>query len=175
MGGHGQIGTDRVSAWDVEVGPIKPADWSVLRAARLRALLDSPHAFISRHAYEKCWSEREWRSTFEAAVWIVAFHQGRIVGLARSARGAGPDWERQLESIWVDPLYRRRGITRRLIEALIERERRLGVSDLLIWVLTDNVAAVSVYERLGFVPTGERQPLPDDPGRIEQRMRLRIS
>ena len=34
---------------------LTPADWRVLRAARLEALLDSPSAFASRYDHESTW------------------------------------------------------------------------------------------------------------------------
>ena len=58
-----------------------------------------------------------------------------------------------------------------MLHALAKMDRRMGVTDLLLWVLEDNHEAQRAYEALGFEPTGERQFLPDF-GRFERRMRL---
>ena len=43
-----------------------------------------------------------------------------------------------------------------------------------LWVTTTNVAARTLYERAGFVATGETKPLPSDPRLDEQRMTRRL-
>jgi ribosomal protein S18 acetylase RimI-like enzyme len=39
-----------------------------------------------------------------------------------------------------------------------------------LWVTETNKAARRMYERSGFTPTGERQPLPSDPALMELAM-----
>jgi ribosomal protein S18 acetylase RimI-like enzyme len=157
----------------LEVVVLVPADWTRLRAIRLRALRDSPHAFASSYEREASWSEREWRGTFDAASWFVAQYGPHSLGLARSARAVRP-WQRHVESVWVAPAYRRRGIVRILIENLIHHESKFGATELLMWVLDGNDTARHVYERLGFRLTGEHQPLPGSVARTEQRLARRI-
>jgi ribosomal protein S18 acetylase RimI-like enzyme len=157
----------------IDVRPLSAMEWPQLRMARLRALQESPEAFISEYERESGWSKREWLAMFESALWVVARNGGRIVGLARSSREAAQPWQRHVESVWVEPHFRRRGITRRLIEGLIVGERGAGVSELVIWVIEGNDRARRAYERFGFKPTGERQPLPGG-GRGEERLLLRI-
>jgi GNAT superfamily N-acetyltransferase len=155
---------------DVEV--LAADDWMTLRDVRLRALRDSPAAYVSSYEVEQGWSETEWRRGFADALWVVVRRRHRVVGLARSVRvdGRPPD-ERHLESVWVEPGYRRTGVMRAVLRFLAGREP--DVRDWLVWVLTGNADARKVYERLGFVPTGERQPVPDASGRHEERLRLR--
>jgi GNAT superfamily N-acetyltransferase len=150
---------------------LTPVDWRVLRAARLRALLESPHAFTSSYANESRWGESEWRQVCDAATWVVAHEAGGVIGLARSVREPGRPSARYVESAWVAPTHRRHGVFRALLHALAETERRVGVTDLLLWVLEDNHDAQRAYEALGFEPTGERQFLPAF-GRFERRLRL---
>jgi GNAT superfamily N-acetyltransferase len=157
----------------LELQLLTPVDWRVLKAARLGALRDSPHAFMSCFDNEWGLSELEWRRMFESATWIVAREAGDLVGLARSVREPSRPRVRHLESIWVAPTHRRRGVLRALLAALAEREESDGVTDLLLWLLEDNHEAQRAYETLGFVPTGERQFLPVV-GRFERRLRLGI-
>jgi hypothetical protein len=44
-----------------------------------------------------------------------------------------------------------------------------------LWVTGGNLPAQSLYRALGFVETGDYQPLPSDPSRQETRMRLSLS
>jgi ribosomal protein S18 acetylase RimI-like enzyme len=42
----------------------------------------------------------------------------------------------------------------------------------VLWVADHNTAARFLYERVGFRPTGERQPLPSNPALTESLLRL---
>jgi ribosomal protein S18 acetylase RimI-like enzyme len=152
----------------LELQQLAPADWRVLRSARLKALLDSPQAFTSTHDHEAGWCESEWRRLFDAATWIVARQAEELIGLARSV---GDRTMRHVESVWVAPTHRRHGVCGTLLQGLAEIDRRLGVTDLLLWVLDDNVDAQHAYEALGFKRTGESQSNPII-GRIELRLRV---
>jgi ribosomal protein S18 acetylase RimI-like enzyme len=151
---------------------LPPPNWQMLRAARLAALLDSPHAFTSSYAHESRWEEPEWQRFLDAATWVIALEAEKGVGLARTVAESGPQ-TRHVESVWVAPTHRRRGVCRALLHALAETERSVGVTGLLLWVLEDNHDAQRAYDALGFQPTGERQFLPTL-GRSELRLRLEI-
>jgi ribosomal protein S18 acetylase RimI-like enzyme len=148
-----------------------PADWRILRAARLEALGDSQHAFTSSYDHESSWSEREWHRVLNAATWVVAREAESVVGIVRSINEPERPETRHVESVWVAPERRRRGVFRTLLNSLADLHRPAGVTDLMLWVLEDNYEAQSAYEALGFEPTGERQLLPDCE-RFELRLRL---
>jgi ribosomal protein S18 acetylase RimI-like enzyme len=152
---------------------LAPVDWRVLRAVRLEALADSPHAFMSSYALESGWDELKWRRLFDASSWLIAREANDVVGLARTIAEPGCPSTRHLESVWVAPTYRRRGVCHKLVEALAKIDRRMGVTDLLLWVLEDNYVAKRAYATLGFEPTGERQPMSPF-GQFELRLRLNI-
>lgn len=153
----------------LDVHPLTPADWVVLRSARLAALRDSPHAFMSRLEWEEAWEELEWRQQFERATWVVAERAGIVIGLMRSVVESTLPVKRHLESIWVAAGHRRCGVFRSLLRAMAEVERRGGITHFLVWVLEDNHVAWRAYEAVGFVATGERQFLPNI-GRFERRL-----
>jgi predicted GNAT family acetyltransferase len=157
----------------VHVRLLGPRDWLHLRSVRLRALAESPTAFARDYRQEARWSRRDWLATFEAATWITASYAGadQIIGLARTTRETHRSLN--IESVWVEPSFRGRGICRRLFEAIIAHERHIGVDELRMWVFRTNDIAHRAYARLGFVPTGERQFLPSA-GQTEIRLRLAI-
>jgi ribosomal protein S18 acetylase RimI-like enzyme len=157
----------------LELQLLTSADWRMLRVARLEALLDSPQAFTSNYAHESAWSEPDWRRAFDGSTWIIAREAENVIGLARSVGEGGGPATRHLESIWVAPNHRRRGVLRALLQAIAEIELKMGVADLLLWVLEDNPDAQHAYEALGFEATGERQFL-RAVGRFERRLRLAL-
>ena len=158
--------------WDVQ--ELSPEEWPLLRRVRLEALYDSPQAFLSHHHHEESWGERDWRRTFEAAKWVIARTE-KVIGLVRSVHDPTEPRSRYVESIWVAPTHRKRGVFRSMLRAVAERERKAGARDLMLWVLEDNHDAQQVYELLGFETTGERQRLPDETGRFERRLVLGIA
>jgi hypothetical protein len=81
---------------------LSPVDWRVLKEARLRALQDSPHAFMSCYDDELRLSEWEWRRMFEVSTWIVARESDDVVGLARSVGDLARPWTRHVESRVLD-------------------------------------------------------------------------
>jgi hypothetical protein len=58
-----------------------------------------------------------------------------------------------------------------MVNVLAETEHRMGVANLLLWVLDDNHDAQLAYKALGFEPTGECQFLPTV-GQFERRLGL---
>jgi ribosomal protein S18 acetylase RimI-like enzyme len=165
------LGRELIMESTLELRLLGPADWWILRAARLEALRDSPDAFTSSYAQESKWSEREWHRMLLAATWIVAREAERVIGMARSINERERPEARHVESVWVAPERRRRGVFRTLLHSLAELHRQAGVTDLMLWVLENNHEAQSAYEALGFEPTGERQFLPNC-GQFERRLRL---
>lgn len=157
----------------LELQSLTPGDWRLLRETRLQALHESPHAFMSTYAHESEWGEAQWRRAFERATWIVAHDAVNVIGLAASVRESERSATRHVESIWVAPTHRRRGVLRGLLHALAEMERRNEVTELLLWILEDNHNAQCAYEALGFELTGERQFL-HNVGRFERRLRLEL-
>ena len=157
----------------LELDLLTPLDWRMLRAARLYALLDSPDAFTSSYADESAWSQLDWHRSLNAATWIVAREAQNVIGLAKIVSEPALPASRYVESAWVAPTHRRRGVLRTLLEGLAEISRRMGVTELMLWVLEDNYAADNAYRALGFEPTGDRQFLSDF-GQYERQLRREL-
>ena len=105
---------------------------------------------LSHDAYEE-----RWRRTIagDATRTFVAVAGHDIVGFASGGRErAGEDgFEGELYAIYVKRDEQRRGHGRRLVEATARSVRELGLKDMIVWVLRDNHAARTFYERLGAV------------------------
>jgi ribosomal protein S18 acetylase RimI-like enzyme len=157
---------------DVEL--LKPTQWWVLRATRLRALRDSPLAYTSTHAVESAWGSEQWQDQLAAGTWAVALDRGERIGVA------GLVWPAteppHVEWAWVAPSHRRRGVLRSLIGVLAAEARKAGSPSLMLWVLKDNTDALAAYQKLGFSETAEEQPIrsADPEPRYEVRLRLEL-
>lgn len=150
-------------------------DWRQLRALRLTALKDSPGAFLSTYEEQRDWTEPDWRTEAARGVWLVRVADDRPVGLL----GATPESDiaasdRYLSYLWVAPSHRGRGVAQELVREMLARLRAAEVERAWLWVLGENDSARRLYEELGFVSTGERQPLKKDPSRFEERMTLSL-
>jgi ribosomal protein S18 acetylase RimI-like enzyme len=159
----------------VEARRARAADWEALRQLRLRALADAPDAFASTLDAELALPAEVWRQRAEggpASATFIAGKDGVDVGLAGVFAEPDPPGSMHLISMWVDPRHRRQGVARALIDLVIGWAAERRASEVVLWVADQNDAARRLYERLGFRPTGERQPLPSNPARSESCMRL---
>jgi GNAT superfamily N-acetyltransferase len=158
----------------LELDLLTPVDWRVLRSVRLCALLDSPDAFTSSFANESAWSQLDWERSLNAATWIIAREAQNVIGLAKSVSEPALPASRYVESAWVAPTHRRRGVLRALLHRLAELDRQTGVTELMLWVLEDNHDAQRAYQVLGFESTGYRQYLRAF-GQFERQLRIEIN
>jgi ribosomal protein S18 acetylase RimI-like enzyme len=135
--------------WELDV--LGPAEWQSLRTTRLRALADSPHAFVATYSTEAMLSEAYWRGRIESSTWLAAREGDGIIGVARM-RGAHdePEDVRYIESVWVHPLHRCKGVVRSMMEELELYALAARVARLRLWVLDTNRSAADAYVKLGF-------------------------
>jgi GNAT superfamily N-acetyltransferase len=138
----------------------------VIRAADRRDL-----AVLAAYNLALAWETEQKRldpATVEAGVeallgdpqrgfYTVAEIEGQVVGQVLITF-EWSDWRNGwfwwLQSVYVQPAFRRRGVFRALVEHLEERARREGhVVGLRLYVERDNRAAQAVYAALGLQPT----------------------
>jgi GNAT superfamily N-acetyltransferase len=161
-----------------EVRRLGPDDWRVSRQVRLAALAEAPYAFMSTLAREQRFDEQLWRqrlgsrSAATFMVWVDGEPAGTATGKIEDPGDefAVPgSW--QLVGMWVDPLARGTGVAGRLIDTVAGHAREQGATAVTLWVTDVNARALAFYRRMGFVPTGARQPVrEDEPDHWEQQM-----
>jgi ribosomal protein S18 acetylase RimI-like enzyme len=140
-----------------------------LRNLRLRALADAPEAFNSTLANMQAQPESFWRKRARAASFggeqclFIAIEAGYWLGLAGGVFEPERPNTAEIISVWVDPLARRRGLARRLIEAVSAWARENGATRLELSVTETNEAAIALYRGTGFEHTGKTQPLRSHP------------
>jgi ribosomal protein S18 acetylase RimI-like enzyme len=161
----------------VEVRQAQAADWQALRQLRLRALADAPEAFASTLEVEAAFPDEVWQQRVQggsASASLIAHQGGVDVGLARIFAEPNTPGRTHLVSLWVDPRYRRRGVAQSLVHRAVAWAVDRRAREVILWVADHNTAARKLYERHGFRPTGERQPLPSNPALTESCLRLSL-
>jgi ribosomal protein S18 acetylase RimI-like enzyme len=140
-------------------------------------LRDAPEAFGSTYERERAFDEAVWRGRLSdpTQVAVLARAGDTVVGMG-AAFPDRPGWL-HVVAMWVEPAWRGRRVSHRVLEALEaaadERGARLHLD-----VAVGNQAARASYLRYGFTPTGETRPLregPDDTGELVERLVLGVS
>jgi GNAT superfamily N-acetyltransferase len=142
----------------VAIRRLTASDWQLFREIRLRALREAPHAFGSTAAEAEHLGEDEWRRRLRTRAAFVAMQSGLAVGLVAGIVADSTE-AAELVSMWVDPSWRGRGIGAQLVEAVAGWAIDGGFKRLRLWVAAGNDTAERLYSRLGFVRTGEVQPM----------------
>jgi GNAT superfamily N-acetyltransferase len=147
-------------------------EWKVLRDIRLEALQDAPEAFGSTYADQAALEEADWRRAISRGGTFLAYV--REENTAKPAGLVSGDLEHpntvQLMSMWVRPQARGDGVGEALIDAVINWAKARNAASVHLWVIETNKYARMLYDRCGFSPTGERQPLPSNTDLIEVGM-----
>jgi len=154
-----------------KIRQIRPDEGLRLRALRLRALADVPTAFESTLAREEAFPEHVWheRAAGGAAggdhVTFIAEQDERWVGMAIGlapghSRTSGPT----LVGMFVDGTARRCGVGLALVESVVAWARARRAACLALWVTSSNDAAIALYRRCGFQPTGATRSVADEGG-----------
>jgi len=159
---------------------IRVDDVEVYRDIRLHALADSPSAFGSTYAAEadrplEAWVERVNRcATSDGTAVFLAYDGDTCIGLAGCYDADDLAADFQLISMWVAKEHRGTRVATDLVDAVIDWTTQRGARTVGLWVTRGNDRARRFYERMGFVLTGDTQPLPSDPSKDELRMLRRL-
>ena len=167
-------------------------DWQALRDIRLEALKTAPSAFGSTYEREAAFGEPDWLRRIERGGNFLAYipeagipeagiPEAGIpeVGILEAGAsepagliGGYPETADivELVSMYVRPRARGRGVGEALVATVFGWAQERGAKTVHLWVTESNDHARALYERCGFELTGERQPLPSDPGQDEIAM-----
>ena len=162
-----------------------PGDWQALREIRLEALRDAPSAFGSSYACEVGRDEEHWRGRSSGGGMFLAYltEVSKVtkvtkvseVSEVREPAGLVGGYQAdpvtvELVSMYVRPRGRGRGLGEALVAAVVGWAAGRRATSVHLWVTETNAPARALYQRCGFALTGERQPLPSDPGISEVAM-----
>lgn len=147
-------------AADILIGVIKTADMEQVLA-------------IEQASFASPWTRRLFENELrrpEVSTLLVAYTEAEAPGPARYLRlilGYVVFWvvadEMHILNLSVHPLYRRRGIARRLVIEAVRRAGAIGAEKAYLEVRASNVPAIALYFGLGFVSIGIRRSYYDTP------------
>jgi len=136
---------------------LAPDQWQRLRDIRLRLLSADPDSFGSTLEREQNYNDEDWakRSGNPDVATFLLTENGTDYGISVGGpfRSHGRDCA-GMYSMWVDPAMRGRGFGVQLVEAVISWAKETGFEELCLEVGDHNAAAIALYERCGFLPTG---------------------
>lgn len=147
---------------EIHVRVLTPDEWQEYREVRLRALRESPEAFVASAAEEEAFEDDRWKQRMERSRRILALdEENQVVGVVSigtghrtNIPGAG-----ELFGLWVAPARRGSGVARRLLEKAAKVGREVGLRQMVYWVGTDNGRAVAFASSFGFRPTDDRREM----------------
>lgn len=153
-----------------EIRAVAPDEWEKFKALRLRALEESPGAFGSTLEAERMLDVDIWkrwvaeRGPDEPERRVLIAEEGEAwVGCATLSGDAYEADLFKLFDLWVAPEARRRGVGRRLVEALVDFAKASETRKrIILQVGEDSAPARALFEACGFTDTGDRLPLRAD-------------
>lgn len=112
-------------------------------------------AELEKLCFSDPWSENSIASELNnpLSYWLVAEDNGIIAGYVGSQSVLDAA---DMMNIAVSPDYRRQGIGQSLVKGLVAHLKQNDIIALLLEVRVSNTAAISLYEKLGFVQAGRR-------------------
>lgn len=110
---------------------------------------------IERHAYSHPWTPGIFRDCLRVGYncWVMSDAQG-LVGYGVMSVLAG---ECHILNVCIRPALQKRGYGRQLMQHLLGLAREYGASLALLEVRPSNVAAIRMYESMGFSEVGVRK------------------
>jgi len=155
----------------IDIREVTPRDWKLWRDLRLRALQEAPGAYGSTYQRELGFVESDWASRLDGSAGpaVLALRAGEPVGMGAGFRDRG-GWL-HVVAMWTDPAHRSTGVGTAVLDHLV---RWAAARDLRVHldVAAANPRARTLYERAGFVATGETRPLRDGSVKMVERMVL---
>jgi [ribosomal protein S18]-alanine N-acetyltransferase len=118
--------------------------------------IDLPEvAAIEQASYAFPWSENIFRDCLRVGYTCRALDlSGQVIGYGVMSLGAG---EAHILNVCVRNEFRNLGFGRRLLEHLLERASASGVTEAFLEVRPSNLAAIRLYQHLGFEQIGIRR------------------
>lgn len=145
-------------------------DWQAVRNVRLRALTLDPNAFCSSLERESAFDGQAWRNRVSSGITVLAWDGEDPVATISGKVDPHEDGGREIVALWVAPSVRGEGLADALVHQVIDWARSESAHEVALWVAEDNEHALTLYERVGFAATGERDVM--RPGVDQIRLRL---
>lgn len=127
---------------------------------------------LERLCFAEPWSENALRLLLGAdAVGFVCEADGEVAAYGGMLIAVD---EGQITNVAVHPTHRRQGYGRRIVEAFIREAKQRGLVQISLEVRASNVAAIGLYEEMGFQTAGVRRHFYRNPAEDALVMLLRL-
>jgi GNAT superfamily N-acetyltransferase len=153
---------------DVAPHSTPPSDLDILHDTILKSVTSSPGAFLATAEELEAETPEYWENRLKSSTWAVVQRGNQTLGIAAAKPpGEVDDYARQenacfIESVWIDPSMRGKGLGERLVTYLIEQQRKaVGIQRFYLWVFDYNAPAIRLYDRMDFKPTEQPSQLLD--------------
>ncbi len=154
---------------ELQIRFLQVGEGALIKNIRLRALKESPSSFGQK--YEDVadkplsfWEDRAIEvNEMDDRSTILAIKDGHAVGMLYSFVRNENEKIGGLGGMWVDPSFRQKGVARSMVNRALEWQKEKGMKRLTFWNTEGNEASDQFYRRLGFVYTGQKEPLESDP------------
>ena len=152
-----------------------PEDLREMPEVHIRPMLemDLPDvAAIEAKSYAFPWSENIFRDCLRVGYTCRTLDMaGQIIGYGVMSLGAG---EAHILNLCVREEFRIVGFGRRLLEHMLERAAASGIGEAFLEVRPSNLAAIRLYQRLGFEQIGIRRGYYQAPDGREDAIVLKL-
>lgn len=158
-----------MSAPDLHVEALGPADWRANKALRLEALRLEPAAFSSTYEDSLAQPDGWWQERLAnpRCTSFMARSGKQPVGMVAACLGEDEPEVGFIFGMYVNARFRRQGVGRQLLQAaLAHLAAQPGVVTIRLWVRETHHPARRLYESLGFRPA-ETPAGPGSAGEVE--------
>lgn len=132
-------------------------DARILRQAILESVDTSPDAFLAEAEDLEAKPADYWENEIKSATWAVVQRGDEILGIAAARRPDPSDMAYALpgeacfiQSVWIHPSMRGTGLSRNLVNFLIDIQRTKGIRQFFLWVFKENSHAIKLYIDMDF-------------------------
>ena len=151
-----QVGDDGL----MEISTLSPYDWREYRSLRLEALQTEPAAFSSTYAETLAQPEDFWRARLAdpRCTVLMARRGGQPAGMVGAHLGTADGDARVavVFGMYVSEAFRRRGLGRALLTAIVDRvSAHPEINAIRLWVTETQEPVVRLYESFGFCVVGQ--------------------
>lgn len=144
---------------EIKIHKLEPKDWELYKGIRLESLRMEPQAFNSKFSEVRAKPDEFWIEKLSDInkLYLFATIDDEIVGtMNASFNENGIRDEVTIHGSYVNVSFRRQGIARQLLTALLEEaKKRVGVKKAKLWVKGSQIKARKLYESAGFSVTGK--------------------
>ena len=143
---------------DIKIVDLAPEMWETYKEIRLKGLKEDPQAFGSLYIDELKFPEQKWKERANNRLFTLAIKNGHPIGTMGAV--LSDENERTVAKIcgvYVASESRRQKIRSRLIQRILEKiDQTSGVNIVRLDVNKNQIAAIRLYQKFGFVKVGEK-------------------